>query len=185
MTPTSPPKQKFRRKIFYVNPRFQGGAALVFSVAVVIGGALFGGLVYRDMRQALWEASMQGHYQMATPFEIVRESLLWHLAGLFAGISALGLVVSLLIERATKSGVRRCIEVFRASAEGDLSTPTGDAGLSEFARFGQHIDAARLLTLAQVREIREEAASLAGGVSTEEFGLRWEDLKRKIRRVAT
>ncbi|RJP25258.1 MAG: hypothetical protein C4529_01340 [Deltaproteobacteria bacterium] len=179
-------KTKWRRRIFYVNPRFQGGAALVFAATIIVGGALFGGLVYRDLRQALWDASMMGHYQMATPFEVVRESLLWHLAALFAGICVLGLVVSLLIERSTKAGVGRCIAVFRASADGDLSTPTGDGGgLAEFGRFGDHIDAARTLTLDQVREIREEAASLAGGVSTEEFGPRWEDLKRKIRRVAT
>jgi hypothetical protein len=178
-------KKKFRRKIFYVNPRFQGGAALVFSAAVVLGGGLFGWLVYRDLGQALWDASMQGHYQMNTPFEIVRESLLWHLAGLFAGISVLGLIVSLLIERATKAGVGRCVDVFHAAEEGDLSTPTGDGGLDEFRRFGGHIDAARSLTLEQVQEIREEAAALSGsGASPEEFRLRWDELKRKIRRVA-
>jgi methyl-accepting chemotaxis protein len=178
-------KQKFRRKIFYVNPRFQGGAALVFSAAVVLGGGLFGWLVYRDLGQALWDASMRGHYQMTTPFEIVRGSLLWHLAALFGGISLLGLIVSLLIERATKAGVGRCIEVFHAAAEGDLTTPTGDGGLDEFSRFGGHIDAARSLTLDQVREIREEAAALAGsGASPEEFDRRWDEIKRKIRGVA-
>lgn len=178
-------KNTFRRKIYYINPRFQGGAALVFSAAIVLGGGLFGWLVYRDLAQALWDASMRGHYQMTTPFEIVRESLAWHLGVLFAGICLLGLVVSLAIERATNAGIGRCIKVFRASEEGDLSTPTGGSGLAEFGRFGDHIDAARAMTLDQVREIREEAASLAGcGASPEDFRLRWDELKQKVRRIA-
>ncbi len=183
--PSARPEQKYRRKIHYINPRFQGGAALVFSAVIVAGGILFGGLVYRDLGHALRAAAMQGHYMMDTPYEIVREALLWHLAGLSATVSCLGVIVFFFLVRAVRRGIGRVIEVLRASEDGDLSTPIDARGLSEFTRFGEQVDAARADTLSRIVALREEAASLsASGLPSAEFRLRWEELKRKIREVA-
>jgi hypothetical protein len=185
MTPSVRTELKFRRKIHYINPRFQGGAALVFSTMVVAGGVLFGGLVYRDVGQALWAAAMQGHYMMDTPYEIVRDALLLHLAGLSATVSCLGVIVFIFLVRAVRLGIGRVILVLRASEGGDLSTPTDARGLSEFARFGERVDAARADTLARIVALREETASLAAsGLPSGEFRTRWDELKRKIREVA-
>ncbi len=184
-TPSMRPEQKFRRKIYYINPRFQGGAALVFSAMIVAGGILFGRLVYGDLGQALWAAAMQGHYTMDTPYEIARDALLWHLAGLSATVSCLAVIVFLFLVRAIRRGIGRVIEALRASEDGDLSTPTDARGLTEFARFGERVDAARADTLSRIVALREEAASLsAGGVPPEEFRTRWDELKRTIREVA-
>ncbi|HWS14594.1 MAG TPA: hypothetical protein VN450_00225 [Candidatus Methylomirabilis sp.] len=184
-TPSARPEQKFRRKIHYINPRFQGGAALAFSAMIVAGGILFGGLVYRDVGQALWAAAMQGHYMMDSPYEIVRGALLWHLAGLSATVSCLGVIVFFLLVRAIRRGIGRVIEVLRASEDGDLSTPTDAPGVSEFARFGDMVDAARSDTLSRISALREEAASLAtSDLPPEEFRARWNELKRTIREIA-
>ncbi len=183
--PAARPEQKFRRKIHYINPRFQGGAALAFSAMIVAGGILWGGLVYRDLGKTLWAAAMQGHYLMETPYEIARDALLWHLAGLSATVSFLGAVVFIFLVRAVRAGVERVIEVFRASEDGDLSTPTSARGLTELARFGDLVDGARSDTLSRIVALREEAASLAAsGLPSEEFHARWKELKRKIREVA-
>lgn len=184
-TPTAPQGTKYRRKICYINPRFQGGAALVVSAMVVAGGVLFGALVYRDVGKALWEAAMRGHFVMETPYEIVRDALLWHLAGLSATVSCLSVIVFLLLVKAVHIGVGRAIAAFRASEEGDLSTPTEARGLTEFRRFGELVDLTRASALSRVAALREEAESLAAcGLPAEAFRPRWEELKRKIREVA-
>ena len=184
-TPTTPQGKKFRRKIHYINPRFQGGAALVVSAMVVAGGVLFGALVYRDVGKALWEASMRGHFMVETPYAIVRDALLWHMAGLSVTVSCLAVIVFLLLVKAVRIGVGHAIAAFRASEEGDLSTPTEARGLTEFRRFGDLVDLTRASALAQVAALREEAASLAAcGLPAEAFRPRWEELKRKIREVA-
>lgn len=184
-TPTAPQGIKFRRKIHYINPRFQGGAALVVSAVVVAGAVLFGALVYRDVGEALWEAALRGHFVVETPYEIVRDALLWHLAGLSATVSFLGVVVFLLLVKAVRTGVGRSIESFRASEDGDLSTPTDARGLTEFRRFGELVDLTRASALSRVAALREEAAALAAcGLPAEAFRPRWEELMRKIREVA-
>jgi methyl-accepting chemotaxis protein len=184
-TPAARPEKKFRRKIHYINPRFQGGAVLVFSAVIVAGGILFGGLVYRDLGRALWSAAMQGHYMMDTPYEIVRDALLWHLAGLSATVTCLGVIVFLFLVRAIRRGIGRVIEVLLALEDGDLSTPTDARGLTEFARFGERVDAARAHTLTRIVALREEGTSLlASGLPQEEFRSRWDEFKRKIREVA-
>ncbi|GAB4234716.1 MAG: hypothetical protein OHK0028_11010 [Deltaproteobacteria bacterium] len=183
--PPAPPERKFRRKIHYINPRFQGGAALVVSAVVVAGGVLFGALVYRDVGKALWDAAMRGHFVMETPYEIVRDALLWHLAGLSATVACLAMIVFLLLVNAVRSGVRSAIEAFRASGEGDLSAPTNARGLSEFRRFGELVDLTRASVLSRIAALRGEAASLAtSGLPDEAFRGRWEEMKRKIREVA-
>ncbi|MFA6147194.1 MAG: hypothetical protein WC899_03190 [bacterium] len=179
------PEMKFRRKIHYINPRFQGGAALVISAVVVVGSVLFGALVYRDVGKALWEAAMRGHFTMDTPYEIVGNALLRHLVGLSALVTVLTLVIFLLLLKAVRIGIGRAIDSFRSSEEGDLSTPTEARGLTEFRRFGELVDLTRADVLSRIASLREEATSLAGaGLPAETFGSRWEELKRKIREVA-
>ena len=185
MTPTTPQGTKFRRKIHYINPRFQGGAALGISAMVVAGGVLFGALVYRDVGKALWDAAMRGHFLVETPYDIVRDALLWHLAGLSATVSCLTVIVFLLLVKAVRIGVGRAIAAFRTSEEGDLSTLTEAGGLKEFRRFGELVDLTRASALSRIAALREEAASLAAcGLPAEAFRPRWEELKRKIREVA-
>ena len=185
MRPSAQPERKFRRKIHYINPRFQGGAALVISAVVVVGGILFGWLVYRDVGDALREAAMRAHFTMETPHEIVRNALLRHLAGLSVTVTFLTVVVFLLLVKGVRIGVGRAIEAFRASEEGDLSTPTEAGGLKEFRRFGELVDLTRESALSRVTALREEAESLAAcGLPAEAFRPRWEELKRKIREVA-
>jgi hypothetical protein len=179
------PDRQFRRKIRYINPRFQGGAALVLSAVVVAGGGLFGALVYRDAGKALREAAMRAHFTMETPYEIVRDVLLWHLAGLSATVLCLTVIVFLLLLNAVRIGVGRAIAAFRASEEGDLSMPAETRGLTEFRRFGELVDLTRANALSRVAALREEAASLATcGLPAEAFRRRWDELKRKIREVA-
>jgi len=185
MIPSARPEQKFRRKIRYINPRFQGGAALGISAMVVAGGGLFGTLVYRDLGNALREAAMRAHFVMETPYEIVRDALLWHLAGLSVTVSCLTVIVFLLLLKAVRIGVGHAIAAFRASEGGDLSTPAGTRGLKEFRRFGELVDLTRASALSRVAALREEAASLAAcGLPAEAFRRRWDELKRKIREVA-
>jgi hypothetical protein len=185
MSRLTPAEKKIRRKIRYINPRFQGGAALVIFAIVVAGGALFGGLVYRDVGEALREAAMRGHFNMESPYEIVRDELLWHLAGLSATVTFLAVIVFLLLVKSVRIGVGHSIAAFRASEGGDLSTPTESRGLKEFRRFGELVDLTRAIALSRVAPLREEAASLAAcGLPAEAFRPRWEELKRKIQEVA-
>jgi len=173
------------RKIYYVNPQLQGIAALVFAAVIAAGGVLFGVSVYLYLKHALGVASLQGHYTMRCPYEVVREGVAWHAFALFAGVSILGTAAAFFIIRLTERGLGRVIEVLRASAGGDLSTPTKAPGLAEIRRFGEQVDDIRAITLEQIREIRNEAASLAGGDgSLEDFRLRWDLLKQKLRKVA-
>jgi|AP12_2_1047962.scaffolds.fasta_scaffold80366_2 hypothetical protein len=175
----------FWRKIYYVNPRFQGSIALLFAAVFAAGGGLFGVSVFLYLKHALRAASLHGHYMMGTPYEIVREGIAWRVFALFAGVSILGTAAAFFIIRLTERGLGRVIEVLRASAGGDLSTPTKAPGLAEIRRFGEQVDDIRAITLEQIREIRNEAASLAGGDgSLEDFRLRWDLLKQKLRKVA-
>jgi len=179
------PEPEFRRKIRYTNPRLQGRAALIFSGIIVACGVLFGSLVYRDVGKALWAAAARGHYMFGTPYEIARNALLWHLAGLSATVACLGAGFFFLLLRAIHRGIGRVTEVLRASDDGDLSTPTDARGLKEFGRIGELVDAARDDTLQRIVAIREEAALLAAsGLPPEAFRPRWDELKRKIREIA-
>ena len=114
-----------------------------------------------------------------------RQLLARHLAGLFVGVFLAGSVLVLLLVAATRYGIGKAVDSLRAAADGDLSTPTGKGPIGEFDRFGENIDAARSDTLAAVMQIRSETTALAaGGISPEEFRLRWDDLKQRIRRIA-
>lgn len=179
------PILRFWRKIYFVNPRLQGSAALLFAIVVGAGGLLFGVSVYLCMKETLRVASLQGHLAMDTPYAVVRQSVLWHVLALFAGVSLIGTAAFLFLVRAVTRGLGRVTATLRASADGDLSTPTRAPGLHEFERFGTQVDDIRTITLDQIREIRGEAASLAGATaSRDDFRLGWDLLKQKIRRVA-
>ena len=176
---------KNRRKIVFINPRVQGGTALVFSAIVVAGAVLFAGLVYDHIRVALWDSTYRGHFQMRTPYQIVDGIVMTHLAGLFLGVLAASFLAFFLLMRRIRAGIRRVAEVLAMSADGDLSTPTNAPGLKEIGSFGEQLDAARSFTLSRIGEIREDLAFLRGlSASPEEFRSRWEELKCRIGRMS-
>ena len=181
----NPPPLRLPPRIRYVSPRFQGPAALAFAAIVATGGAIFWKLVDGAFQQVFLHAAIRGHYPFDSAYDIVRDLLARHLAGLFVGVFVTGSVLVLLIVAATRSGIGKAVDSLRASADGDLSTPTGATPIGKFARFGETIDAARSDTLASVLKIRSEAAALASsGIPPEEFRLRWDELKHRIRRIA-
>jgi len=177
--------QQRQPRIRYVNPRFQGPAVLAFAAIIAIGGVVFWKLVDSGFQRIFLQTAIRGHYTFDSAYDIVRDLLSWHLAGLFFGVFLAGSVLVLLLVAATRHGIGKAVESLRASADRDLSTPIATGSIGEFARFGEKIDAARSHTLASVQEIRNEAAALAaGGIPPEEFRLRWEELKQGIRRIA-
>jgi hypothetical protein len=170
--------------IRYINPRLQGGAALLFAAVISAGGTVFGVLAGKALRLLLHSAAIRGHYPMRSAFEIVREPLAGYLAALFAGILLPAVALSLVLAVAARRGLDGIIRALRASAERDLSTPTRGRGLAEAVRLGERIDGARAETLDRLRSIRSEAEDLAGdGAPAEEFRLRWDALKQKIRGI--
>jgi len=174
-----------RRKIVFINPRVQGGTALFFSAIVIVGAALFAGLVYEDIRLALWDSTYRGHFAIRSPYRIVEEILKTHLAGLFLGVLAVSFVAFFLLMRRIRAGINRVAEVLAMSAEGDLSTPANVPGLKEMASFGERLDAARSHTLSRVEGIKEDLAFLrSGSASPEEYRRTWDDLKGRIGRMA-
>jgi len=174
-----------RPRIRYVSPRFQGPAVLAFALLVATGGAIFWKLVDSGFQRVFPHAAIRGHYAFDSAYDIVRDILAWHLAGLFVGVFLTGSVLVLLLVAAARHGIGKAVAALRRSADGDLSTPTGTGSIGPFDRFGKNIDAARSDTLASVLKIRCEAAALAaGGISPEEFRLRWDELKHRIRRIA-
>jgi hypothetical protein len=181
----NPALQQPRPRTRYISPRFQGPAALAFAAIIATWGAIFWKLVDSEFQRVFPLAAIRGHYTFDSAYDIVRDLLAWHLAGLFVGVFLTGSVLVLLLVAATRLGIGKSVDSLRASADGDLSTPTGTGPIGEFDRFGKKIDAARSGTLASVREIRSEAAALAAvGISEEEFRLRWDELKQRIRRIA-
>ena len=181
----NPAPQSRRSRIPYVSPRIQGPAVLAFAAIIATGGAIFWKLVDGEFQRVFLRAAIRGHYAFDSAYDIVRDLLAWHLAGLFAGVFLAGSVLVLLLVAATRHGIGKAVDSLRASADGDLSTPIGAGSIGEFDRFGKKIDAARSETLTSVLEIRGEAAALsAGGISPEEFRLRWDDLKLRIREIA-
>jgi methyl-accepting chemotaxis protein len=179
-----PPLHPPRSRIRYVSPRFQGLAVLAFAVLIATGGVIFWKLVDGEFQRVFPHTAIRGHYAFDSAYDIVRDLLAWHLAGLFVGVVLTGSVLVLLLVAATRRGIGKAVDSLRASAEGDLSTPTRTGSIGEFDRFGEIIDAARSETLARILEIRSEAAALAaGGIPPEEFRLRWDELKQRIRRI--
>ncbi len=181
----TPEEIRKRRRIILINPRFQGGVALFFAAIVILGAVLFALLVYSDIRDALWATSFRGHFRIRSPFHVLDDILVSHLAGLFLGILAVSFASFFLLVRRIRMGLRRLVEVYALSAEGDLTTPTDAPGLREIASFGRQVDAARAFTLTRVGEMKADAAALAGGSAPpEEFRRRWGALKEKVGRFA-
>jgi hypothetical protein len=174
-----------RPSVRYVNPRFQGPAVLAFTAIIAIGGVIFWKLVDSEFQWVFPNAAIRGHYTFDSAYDIVRDLLSWHLGGLFLGVFLTGSILFLLIIAATRHGIGQAVDSLRRSADGDLSTPTGTGPIGEFDRFGKKIDAARSDTLTSVQKIRSEVAALAtGGMPPEEFRLRWDELKQRIRTIA-
>jgi hypothetical protein len=181
----NPALQPPRPSVRYVNPRFQGPAVLAFAAVIAIWGAIFWKLVDSEFQRVFLRAAIRGHYTFDSAYDIVRDLLAWHLAGLFAGVFITGSALVFLLVAAIRLGIGKAVDTLRASADGDLSTPTGKGPVGEFDRLGEKIDVVRSETLASVQEIQREVASLAaGGISPEEFRLRWDELKHRIRRIA-
>jgi hypothetical protein len=174
-----------RPSVRYVSPRFQGPAVLAFTAIIAIGGVIFWKLVDSKFQRVFPQAAIRGHYTFDSAYDIVRDLLSWHLAGLFLGVFLTGSILVLILIAATRHGIGKAADSLRGSASGDLSTPTGSGPFGEFDRFGKKIDAARTVTLTSVQKIRSEADALAaGGMSPEEFRLRWDELKHRIRTIA-
>jgi len=173
------------RRTLFVNPRFQCGVALCFAAAVFAGGALFGWSFYRCATSALRIASFQAHYHFQSPYAVLGDSLIRHVAALSAGVLAASLLVLVLLVRRVRGGVGRLVESLHRSAQGDLSTPTAAEGLRDVVRLGGQIDAARTRTLSRIHKLRAEVDLLRSEpLPDEEFARRWNELKTAFRNVA-
>jgi hypothetical protein len=174
-----------RRKIRYIYPRLQGGAALLFAAVIAAGGAVFGTQGGSALRQMLESASIRGHYPMRSAYEIVRDPLAVYIATLLAGTFLAAAALLLVSARIARGGIDRVVRTLRASADRDLSSPTRGSGFAEAARLGEQVDGARAATLEAIRSVRAEAEELAAsGTPPDEFRLRWDALKQKIRGIA-
>ncbi len=181
----SPIPHQNRRRTVLINPGMQIGAAILFTALIALGGALFVGLIFQGAREALWDASVRGHFRFETPYQIVGDLVVRHLLFLFSGVALAGTAAFLLLVRRVRAGVARLLEVLRLSGEGDLSVASDAPGLRDLAIFGTQLDAAREHTLDRIREIRAEVEALRKEpVSAEEFQARWDGLKEKIGGIA-
>jgi methyl-accepting chemotaxis protein len=184
MMRTLRPHVQRRNKL--VNTKFQGGAAILMFAVVLVAGALVAPLLFRDIRQALWDASHSGHYGILSSYRIVSDILVRRLLALFALVFAGGAFSFLWYVRRVRSGITRLAEVFEASANGDLSSPANVRGFEEIVGLGAKIDEVRSYTLALIGEVRGEAEAMGtSALSQEEFEKRWEALKEKIGRIVT
>jgi methyl-accepting chemotaxis protein len=170
-----------RRKIVFISPAFQGGAALVFAAVVAAGWALFSWHLLGDLRRALTDASLTAHYRFRSAYDIVGPGVMRHLAALVAGTLLACAALFFLGVGRIRAGAERIVAAFRRSEEGDLSTPTDVPGPGEFAAIGKQIDAARAGVLEVIDAIRGEVTLLRRETLREdEFMNRWEGLKGRI-----
>ena len=174
----------FRRRTKLVSPKFQGGAAILIIAVVLSAAALVGLFLFRDMRQALGNASASGHFGFPTSFRIVSDILVRQLLALFAFVFAGGFLAFLWYVRRIRLGIARLTEAFEAAEKGDLSSPSDARGFKELVNFGAEIDEVRSYTLALIEEVRGEAEAIrTSDLSQVEFEKRWEALKEKIGRI--
>jgi methyl-accepting chemotaxis protein len=173
-----------RRRNKLVNPKFQGGAAILIIAVVLVAGALVALFLFRDIRQAFWDASHSGHYGFPSSYRIVSDILIRRLLALLALVFAGGAISFLWYVRRVRSGITRLAEVFEASENGDLSSPANVRGFEGFVDLGAKIDEVRSYTLALIEEVRGEAQTMGtSALSQEEFEKRWEALKENIGRI--
>jgi len=178
------PHPHVRRRSKLVNPRLQGGAAIQIAVIVLVVGTLIAFLLFRDLRQALWDASYGGHFAFPMPFRIVDGILVRRLAVLFALAFTGGALAFFWHVQRIRRGISRLVEVLEASAMGDLSSPVGVPSPGGIIDFEREIDDVRSYTLGLIEEVRGEVEALRTSVlSEEEFARKWEDLKEKIGRI--
>jgi methyl-accepting chemotaxis protein len=174
-----------RRKIVFISPRFQGGAALVFAAVVSVGWALFSWHIVGDIRRALEEMSLAPGDRFRSAYEVVGTGVIRHLAALVAGTLLACAALFFMGVGRIRAGAERMVAALRRSEEGDLSTPTDVQGPVEFAAIGKQIDAARAGALEAIGAIRSEAAFLRKEpLPDDEFMKRWEGLKGRIGRLA-
>lgn len=178
------PHPHIQRRNKLVIPRLQGGGAIRIAAVVLAAGALVALLLFRDIRQALENASNSGHFGFPTPFPIVGDILIRRLLALFALVFAGGSFAFLWYVRRIRIGISRLVEAFEASGKGDLSSPTDTRGFNEIGDFGAEIDGIRSHTLALIGEVRGKAEAMrTSALSQEEFEKQWNDLKEKIGRI--
>jgi hypothetical protein len=173
------------RRTILINPRFQGGAAFCFALAILAAGALFTWFFHLHSKGAFRIASLHAHYNFSNPYEIVGVPLARSLAAMSAGGLGACLLLFLIMLGRVRKGVRRLVEVLRGSAEGDLSTPSNATGLRDVSDLGKKIDTTRATALSFVREAMEEVEMLRNEpLSEEEYARRWSTLKHILRRIA-
>ncbi len=178
------PHFQFRRRTKLVSPKFQGGAAILIVAVVLVAGTISGFLLYRDIRQALMNASASGHFGFPTPFRIVSGILVRQLLALFVLVFAGGSLAFLWYVRRVREGISRLTASFEAAEKGDLSSPSHFRGFKDLVDFGTEIDEVRSYTLGLIGEVRGEAEAMrTSGLPQAEFEKRWEALKEKIGRI--
>jgi uncharacterized iron-regulated membrane protein len=178
------PHSQFRRRNKLVHPKFQGGAAILIIAVVLVAGALVTLLLYRDIRQVLWDATHSGHYRFPSSYRVVSGILVRWLLALHALVFAGGAFSFLWYVRRARNGITRLAEVFEASENGDLSSPGNVRAFEVISDLGTKIDEVRSYTLALIREVQGEAEAMGmSALSHEEFEKRWEALKEKIGRI--
>jgi len=179
----SPIPRQSRRRTVLINPRFQIGAALLFTAVLVLGGTLFAVLIFQGVRDALRDASVQGHFRFDTPYQVVGDRVVRQLILLFSVVTLAWTAAFLLFVRRLRNGMTRLLEVLRMSGEGDLSTATNASGHRDLAVFGVQLDSGREYALDRIREIRAEVQLLRKEpLPPEEFQDRWDALKERIGR---
>ncbi len=180
-----PPPIPRRRRNRIVNPRIQATAAIAIAGIVLGTGSLVALFLFRDLRQALWDASTSGHFPFPEPLPVVCAILVRVLLVLFALVFAGGSLAFLWCVRRIGKGISRLVETLDASARGDLSSPTDLQDIPELLDIGMVVDAVRSHVLGLVGEVREEAEAIrSGGLPEEEFTMRWNALKERIGRLA-
>lgn len=181
MSPAPHPHIRRRNKL--VNPRLQAGPALVIAAVLIVAGTMVAFLMFRDVRQALRDASYGGHFGFPAPFSIVGDYLVRWLAALFLAVFLGGSLVYFRHVHRVRAGIARLVEVLEASSKGNLSSPVPPGGgvLGELLDLGREIDEVRSRTLSLVREIRQEAEAMrTSALPEEEFAMRWGALRKKI-----
>ncbi len=173
------------RRTFLVDPRLQAGAAASFALLVAAAGSVFTWFFGRAAVLALRDASYQAHYHFGSLYDILGGLLVRHLLALFGGALAGSVALAALLLLRIRCGVERLEKEFRVSSEGDLSSWPSGPRIREVAEMGKKTAALRARTLSRIAEIRGEADLLRKEpLSPEEFGARWDQLRRKIERLS-
>lgn len=174
-----------RRRTRLINAPLQVGTALLPAAAVLAGGILFAVMFHAECREALRAALFRGHVSFRTPYDLVGALMVRRLAALFALGTVAGGALLLLRLRGVGAGLARVAEVFRMSAEGDLSSPADPPGPRGITVLGSRVDEVRGHVLGLIGEVRADVDLLRREpLPEDEFLRRWEGLKEKMGRIA-